>query len=133
MENSSFKFSNPKLVQLNFEIYKNNEFDSSKDYLDVLINNNVDKKNENQALVELEISIGQNTDNPPFVISLIISAYFKLEKEIEGTDFDNLLQINAPTFLLSYARPIVSFITAQAGMKPLNLPFLNFTKQEQIN
>ncbi len=130
MENSTFKFTNPRLVKLDFEIYKDNEFNASKDYLDVLINNNVDKKNENQALVELEISIGKNTDKPPFMINLIVSAHFKLEEKIEGTDFDSLLQINAPTFLLSYARPIVSLITVQAGMKPLNLPFLNFTKQD---
>ena len=64
------------------------------------------------------------------MINLIVSAHFKLEEKIEGTDFDSLLQINAPTFLLSYARPIVSLITVQAGMKPLNLPFLNFTKQD---
>lgn len=61
---------------------------------------------------------------------MIVGAHFKLEKEIEATDFDNLLQINAPAMLLSYARPIVSLITVQAGMKPLNFPFLNFTKSE---
>ncbi len=128
MDNSSFKFTNPKLEKLNFEIHKNNNFDISSDYLDVLINNNVNKKSENQATVELEISIGENVSSSPFSINLVVSAHFKLEKDIEGTNFDTLLQINAPSLLLSYARPIVSLITTQAGMKPLNLPFLNFTK-----
>lgn len=59
----------------------------------------------------------------------MIGAVFKLDVKIPGIDFDNLLQINAPTLLLSYARPIISSITAQAGMKPLNLPFFNFIKQ----
>ena len=31
MENSTFKFTNPRLVKLDFEIYKDNEFNASKD------------------------------------------------------------------------------------------------------
>ena len=78
--------------------------------------------------MELEIEIGEKSNMFPFFMCLIIGAKFKLDDEIEGTNFDNLLNINAPTLLLSYARPIISTVTAQAGMKPLNLPFFNFTK-----
>ena len=92
------------------------------------LNNNIDKKSTNEAVVELEIKIGEDSSEFPFFINLIIGAHFKLDGEIQGISFDKLLEINAPTVLLSYARPIISLITTQAGMKPLNLPFLNFTK-----
>ena len=127
MELSNFKFSNPKLIKLNFEI-NDNTFNTSDDTIDVAINNSINKKGENEAIVELRISIGENSIEFPFFIDLIIGEQFNLDKEISGTTFDKLLEINAPTVLLSYARPIISLVTAQAGMKPLNLPFLNFTK-----
>ena len=46
-------------------------------------------------------------------------------------DFDKLSKVNAPALLLSYARPIISSVTNQAGMKPLNLPFVNFINQQK--
>ena len=128
MKISNFKFSNPQLVKLNFEANENGKFDRETDFIDISISNNIHKENENEAVVELEIVIGENTTDSPFSISLVIGAQFRLDDTIEETTFDRLLQVNAPAVLLSYARPIVSSITTQAGMKPLNLPFLNFTK-----
>jgi preprotein translocase subunit SecB len=128
MEKSNFKFSNPKLVKLDFEIKNGDNANISNDILNVSLNNNIDKKSTNEAVVELEIKIGEDSSEFPFFINLIIGAHFKLDGEIQGISFDKLLEINAPTVLLSYARPIISLITTQAGMKPLNLPFLNFTK-----
>ena len=128
MEKSNFKFSNPKLVKLDFEIKNGDNANISNDILNVSLNNNIDKKSTNEAVVELEIKIGEDSSEFPFFINLIIGAHFKLDGEIQGISFDKLLEINAHTVLLSYARPIISLITTQAGMKPLNLPFLNFTK-----
>lgn len=128
MEKSSFKFSNPKLIKLDFEV--NNDLDKNVTSTNVefSLNSKIDKINEQEADVELDIKIGEKSDNFPFFIHLIIGSKFKLEEVINGTNFDALLSINAPTLLLSYARPIIASITLQAGMKPLNIPFFNFTK-----
>lgn len=131
MVKSDFKFSNPRLIKMEFE-KKVNSDDYEKistENVNISLNCHVNKENEKEAFVVLEITIGEKQDELPFFIHLLIGAGFKLDKQIQETDFDSLLQINAPTLLLSYARPIVSSITAQAGMKPLNLPFFNFTKQ----
>ncbi|MCI9615421.1 MAG: protein-export chaperone SecB [Dorea sp.] len=131
MVKSDFKFSTPKLIKLDFEI--NDGYEDNKkiltDNLNVSLNCHVDKEDEESASVSLEIRAGERGSEFPFFIHLVIGAVFKLDVKIPGIDFDNLLQINAPTLLLSYARPIISSITAQAGMKPLNLPFFNFIKQ----
>lgn len=130
VKESEFKFSNPKLVKLDF--ITNDDYvqkhDTAQKDIGISINNHISTIGEKEAVVELEIEIGEKSNMFPFFMCLIIGAKFKLDDEIEGTNFDNLLNINAPTLLLSYARPIISTVTAQAGMKPLNLPFFNFTK-----
>lgn len=131
MVKSDFKFSNPRLIKLDFAINDKCEDIErlSIENLNISLNCHVNKKNEESAAVALEIKIGEKSEEAPFLLHLVIGAGFKLERQIQGTDIDNLLQINAPTLLLSYARPMISSITAQAGMKPLNIPFFNFTKQ----
>lgn len=129
---SKFKFSNPVLIKLNFQI--NNDYAESSEFepeIEISIAHGIDKVSENEAFVELDIEIGELSNQVPFYVSLSIGAKFKLDADIEGTDFDKLLKVNAPALLLSYARPIISSVTNQAGMKPLNLPFVNFINQQK--
>lgn len=129
---SKFKFTNPKLVRLNFQI--NNDYTENEDFkseIDISISHDINKTSENESIVELNIEIGELSNQFPFFINLVIGAKFKLDAVIEGTDFDKLLEVNAPALLLSYARPIISSVTNQAGMEPLNLPFINFIDQLQ--
>lgn len=127
---SGFKFSSPKLVKLNFQInngYLEEKEHDSKAELGISILPNIKKTNNTEAIVELNIEIGEQSNLAPFFVNLLMSAKFKLDSAIAGTDFDKLLEVNAPALLLSYARPIISSVTNQAGIKPLNLPFINFT------
>lgn len=41
---------------------------------------------------------------------------------------EKMLKVNGGAVLLSYFRPIIATLTMQAGVRPLNLPFVNFTK-----
>lgn len=41
---------------------------------------------------------------------------------------EKMLKVNGGAVLLSYFRPIIVTLTMQAGVRPLNLPFVNFTK-----
>lgn len=125
---SKFKFSNPGLTKLNFQI--NNDYEGSTDSepeIGISISHGINKTKENEADVELSIEVGELSNQVPFYVSLTIGAKFKLDGTIDGTDFDRLLEVNAPALLFSYARPIISSVTNQAGIKPLNLPFVNFT------
>lgn len=129
---SNFKFSNPKLTRLIFQI--NNDYVENEDFvseIDTSISHDINKISENEAIVELNIEIGESSNQSPFFVNLLIGAKFKLDAAIEGTTFDKLLEINAPTLLLSYARPIISSVSNHAGMKPINLPFINFTIQQK--
>lgn len=132
MQTSEFKFSNPKLITLNFQLNNYTQATDEPDInMNISIQTNIDKKNETEADVELNIEIGDLSVSSPFFINLVIGAKFKLDSVIEGTDFNKLLDVNAPALLLSYARPIISSVTNHAGMRPLNLPYINFTGQQR--
>lgn len=129
---SKFKFSNPKLTRLIFKV--NNDYAENEDSVSEIgtsISYEINKTSENEAVVELNIEIGELSDQSPFFVNLLIGAKFKLDDAIEGTTFDKLLEVNAPALLLSYARPIISSVSNQAGMKPINIPFINFTSQKK--
>ena len=82
-------------------------------------------ENKKEAAVRLKLKIGDKTEKYPFCIIIIMSGDFICSKE---EFFDKMIQTNAPALLLSYARPIVSLVTAQAGFSSFNLPFMNFTE-----
>lgn len=129
MIKSDFMFSNPKLTKLNF--FVNNGYNNeSKNNVptNLAISPFVNKLNNQEAIVELKIEIGEKSESYPFFLSLTIGAKFKSSDKIDEKDFDKFLNVNASALLLSYARPIVSSTTCQAGMKAVNLPFINFTK-----
>ena len=95
MKESEFKFSNPKLVKLDF--ITNDDYvqkhDTAQKDIGISINNHISTIDEKEAVVELEIEIGEKSNMFPFFMCLIIGAKFKLDDEIEGTNFDNLLKL----------------------------------------
>lgn len=132
MQKSEFRFSNPRLVHLNFQLNDSYQKPDGSDKQSALyIDTSINKIQENEAVVELTVKLGEPVDSYPFFIELTMRAKFRLEHEIEETNFENFLEVNAPALLLSYARPIISSITSNAGMKPVNLPFLNFSTSSE--
>lgn len=127
MKESIFQFSDPKLRALRFKV---NENFSQESYKGFTFTNNVFKsivEENREAIVSLELSIGDVNENCPFNIELEIYAKFKCDDEAM---FKKLIDTNAPAMLLSYARPIISLITSQSGYPALNLPFMNFAQDD---
>lgn len=128
MVKSEFKFTNPKLIDLSFQINKDYINEQGQDLTaELSIAPNIFKINQSEADVELNIKVGELSNSCPFFINLTVCARFKIDSEDKELDFDRFLKVNAPALLVSYARPIIAFITNQAGMFPFNLPFINFT------
>lgn len=128
MKESKFQFSDPKLRSLHFNV--NDNF-TQEEYNGFTFTNNVSKaivKENIEAIVSLELKIGEANECYPFSIELEIYAKFKCDDEAM---FNQLIDTNAPAMLLSYARPIISLITSQSGYPAFNLPFMNFTKDEE--
>lgn len=127
MKESAFQFSDPKLRSLQFTV---NENFSKESYNGFVFSNNVSKailEENKEAIVNLELKVGEKNERYPFYIQLEIYAKFKCDDE---TMFNKLIDTNAPAMLLSYARPIISLVTVQSGYPAFNLPFMNFTNDE---
>lgn len=128
MKQSNFQFTDPHIETIDFRI--SNVKTISNDMpinIEVKCETNSEDK---EAIVRLNLVVGKiNEDNEvvtPFYFNGTIAADFKWDDEVKNPD--NMLKVNGGTVLLSYIRPILANLTMQAGLKPLNLPFVNFTK-----
>ena len=128
---SSFQFTNPVLLKLDFQV---NEDFSSSDELSLPIQFQVQKTQndpaENTATVKLFVTVGEKNSQMPYYIDAIMCANFKWEPEkYDPKNLENLLQKNAPALLLSYIRPIIANITNVSPYTVTNLAFFDFTKK----
>lgn len=53
--------------------------------------------------------------------------------DISEDTLNKLLKRNGAALLLSYMRPIVAFVTGQSGIVPYNIPYIDFTKEEELS
>ena len=131
MKQSGFQFTNPIISKINYEFHPNFIWDKEKglsiaNAFKTQIGRN---QTENSAYVELTILLG-NTDQQksPFYIEMIIGASFKWDNAYTEKTINDLLSINAPALLLSYARPMVATITNMSPYPSYRIPFYNFTE-----
>lgn len=132
MEKSAFQFTNPALVRLDFGI--NEEFlDKCKEQgeTEVRLEFSVTtkKKGQNEAEVSLTIKVGEKGAEVPYYIILVEKADFRWRGQQEDEWVTKLLSQNAPSLLLSYARPIISQITDVSPFNTFHIPFMNFTNK----
>ncbi|MDU2197563.1 MAG: hypothetical protein E7E21_03970 [Peptostreptococcaceae bacterium] len=128
MERSNLQFKNPHINKIDFRV---NDYEPDTDNMPISIEveceiNPIGK----EAIVTLDLCVGKINKNNKIITSFYfngeISADFLWNEEIENPE--KMLKVSGGTVLLSYIRPILANLTMQAGMKPLNLPFINFTK-----
>lgn len=128
MERSSLQFKNPQINKIDFRV-NDYEPDTNNMPISIEVECKVSKE-EKEAVVSLDLCVGELTKTNGIATSFyfdgIISADFSWDDEIKNPE--KMLKISGGTVLLSYIRPILANLTMQAGMKPLNLPFINFTK-----
>ena len=130
MKQSDLQFSDPRIEKIDFRICQE---ETIEDNLPISIEvETASNPCVKEAIVALTLIVGElNKDNEvstPFYFNGVIVADFKWNDEIK--DPDSMLKISGGTVLLSYIRPILANLTMQAGLKPLNLPFINFTSME---
>lgn len=120
---SGFQFANPKIKKVLFQI--NDDFKEYKyEGMPISYGVRITEREESSALLELEINIGNEGETTPFCVDLTIVSKFRWTDDVEAPA-DSLLKLNATTLLMSYARPIIAHLTADAGIKPFNLPFID--------
>lgn len=133
MRTSNFQFSDPSLVEFIFKL--NPEFEPDENgetAIKTEFNVRVHKEdNLKEAFVELEVKIGSEKSEVPFFIKAVEGAQFRWE--MDDGRIDSFLNINAPSLLLSYLRPLIAAITAASPYNAYNIPFMNFIDSDNDN
>ncbi len=127
MKESNFQFTEPSLKTIEFE--ENEEFNSDEGKR-IAIQSNLKVNNsmitDNEAMVELQLILGERSSKVPFYMKTIFVAKFKWDSNLQEKNVEIFLNQNAPALLLSYARPIVSMVTNASHYPAYNIPFINF-------
>lgn len=126
MKESNLRFSNPIIKKLDYKVNANNK-QEDKYSISNSFSINVNKNSkQNEAFVELNICIGDESKLEPFTITMSILAKFVWDDVYDEKTVNDLLTINAPSLLLGYARPIIATITNMSPYPTYNIPFYNF-------
>ena len=128
--NEKFQYKNPVLKYLEYSL--NEGFESRPEQninmrirFDVKIHEN-DELSE--ASVDLTCEIGEKKADTPFYIRVVETSEFRWSDDVDAEELKMLLEINAPTLLLSFLRPIVAQVTAESPYTCVRIPFVCFSK-----
>lgn len=135
MKPSPFQIGAHRLAGLSFDI--NDKYQPPKDgkiQLDIKNDLKV-KQNKKDRLAEITLAITlfetEGKETSPFTAKIVYQGLFKWDEKVTDKELDTYLNVNAPAVLFSYIRPIVTQLTVQAGFPPLNLPMMDFRKEEK--
>lgn len=128
MKESFFRLRSQFTEEIIFK--KNSDFKDRKIKLKVSHKLEIKNIDETSSSVKLTFNIftKEELEVSPFFISITQLGEFQYPSDLDKTDLENLLNINAPAVLLSYIRGLVSQITAFSGYPALIIPLMNFAK-----
>lgn len=131
MKQSKFQFSSPNLTNLSFQINEN--FESERfESIKIDGSTRILRSQDNTAIVEFTLKIGEISVCSPFYVEATMKANFKWNEEIEENNLKRLLQVNAPSLIIGYMRPVIANITNMSEYPVFNLPFLDMQKNEAV-
>lgn len=127
MKKSKFEFSTPKLEKVKYE---NNIYFDKSCFTGITVEAQTEVKrheNKNEATVTLGLNIGEKENSLPFLVEISMSTNIRWEEEFNEELIVTILSSNAPSLILSYIRPIVANLTGNSGLPAYNIPFMDFT------
>lgn len=86
-------------------------------------------KNEQNGEVTIVFKTVKN-DEIPFYIEAEMYSKFIWDEELSEKEIKNALEINAPSLLVSYIRPLIALVTGNSKYPSWNIPFLDMRKFE---
>ena len=127
MKKSEFQFTDPSLTHVVF--IENEGFVVPEEQgigISTKLNTDSEKVSKTEAIVRLQIQIGNETNEMPFMLEMEFKARFKWSTKLSDEQIEVFLNQNAPALLLSYARPLIATITNASQYPAYNIPFINF-------
>ena len=128
MSYSPFQFSTPVLIRSTFQAFRESR---EEDDVQVNLQRRIIRDTEKKPLAYVELTVQLNKkentirEDACFVAEVTLQSAFKWDESVNDDSANKLLQINAPALLVSYARPILTQLTAASPVPTYNLPFIN--------
>ena len=124
LRESKFKFERPILKRFSF-----NENEAFEEKEELKIEIELEKEKTGGVSVILKTV---NSNEIPFFIEIEMYSKFIWEEELTEEEIINALEINAPSLLISYIRPLVALVTGSSKYPTWNIPFLDMRKTKEV-
>lgn len=124
LKKSSLHFDNYVVNRLSFSVVpgfkvkEDDVFDLSPQF-----NRIIEKLNENEYKVTLDLQLGGDTQPLPFNIDISISGIF-ITSDVDNPE--EYLRINASAILFPYIRSLLTMLSTLAALPPIVMPPINF-------
>lgn len=128
LKKSKFKFERPILKRFLFNENKNFE-EKEELKIEIELEKRIEKKDKNGEVSIIFKTV--NSDKIPFFIEVEINSKFMWDDGLTEEEIKNALEINAPSLLISYVRPLVALVTGNSKYPSWNIPFLDMRKTSQ--
>lgn len=137
---SNFQFQEPRLVESIF--IENPNYKGKFQEINTLnlglrysisAPKKVNKNNDMESMAQLTVMSSEKMnldDNTPCYLRVTMRAKFKWNsKDFSEETAKQLMQVNAPSLLLSYIRPNVVNLTENSDIPTQHIPFVNFVNK----
>ena len=133
-KNSKFQYTNPRLIGIELNVNESYTGKSNSEQ-NLRVETSVEsKKNSNiergfnYSHVVMSAKLGGKESDSPFFLEVKMAVDFRWSDDFNEDKIEKLLRQNGSVLLLSYIRPLVASLSLQAGVGPINLPFLDFSQ-----
>ena len=129
LKESKFKFEKPILKRFSFN--ENEAFEKKEELnIEIELEKEIERKEKTGGVSVILKTV--NSNEIPFFIEIEMYSKFIWEEELTEEEIINALEINAPSLLISYIRPLVALVTGSSKYPAWNIPFLDMRKTKEV-
>ena len=129
LKESKFKFEKPILKRFSFN--ENEAFEKKEELkIEIELDKEIERKEKTGGVSVILKTV--NSNEIPFFIEIEMYSKFIWEEELTEEEIINALEINAPSLLISYIRPLVALVTGSSKYPAWNIPFLDMRKTKEV-
>ena len=129
LKESKFKFEKPILKRFSFN--ENEAFEKKEELkIEIELEKEIERNEKTGGVSVILKTV--NSNEIPFFIEIEMYSKFIWEEELTEEEIINALEINAPSLLISYIRPLVALVTGSSKYPAWNIPFLDMRKTKEI-
>ena len=129
LKESKFKFEKPILKRFSFN--ENEAFEKKEELkIEIELEKEIERNEKTGGVSVILKTV--NSNEIPFFIEIEMYSKFIWEEELTEEEIINALEINAPSLLISYIRPLVALVTGSSKYPAWNIPFLDMRKTKEV-